>query len=631
MSNKSIAEIIEQSHKDCTAIGILPTTELTTTFYSKEKDSDNNSELLSYSSSIIKEHLLPSNDSTVILTDAHGKIIFQESCVPDEELLRKISINEGTSLAEKYAGTNAFALAIKEKQHAQITNNEHYLNIFQNSITTATPIFNYNSRLIGVIGIIEFNKKPHFHTQNIIKMAANAIADKYWNKLYQKKLNDERQFAFNIMNNLSYGLFAINLNEKVHWVNDTACRSLNIRRTNLLRINIEELIPQWKTIKIQLDKDQLITDEEFNLNLNSIEEKYILNAYSVKDLNNKIVGYVVTLRPYSRMIKMLGRYSLNNSYFTFKNIIGKSDAIKHAIEIAKTASRSPSTILITGESGTGKEVFAQAIHNRSNRSENNFIAINCGAISSSLIESELFGYEEGAFTGALKKGRPGKFELANKGTIFLDEIGEMPLEMQVKLLRAIQEKSITRVGGAKEIPIDVRIIAATNKDLPSEMKKGTFRSDLYYRLSVIPIHLPSLKQRTEDLPQLIQFFLKQKGQLLTKPIPKLSDEVMQQMLNYSWPGNVRELENAMEKLVLFDGELDTDTFQNSEATVNTTALNGSLTPTLFQPQSLEEAEKTIIINTVEHYKWNISKSAATLGIGRNTLYDKLRKYNIIKE
>lgn len=634
MPQQPLADTIKQSHADCKAIGLNPNQKATTISAQKDANASElnpNEELLSNGSAVIREYLKPSDNSIILISDAAGAILKIYGTSNSTKELQKIHISEGSLLSEEYMGTNAIALAIKLKQVSQVSNKEHYLEALKHCTTTATPIFNYNSRLIGVIGIIEFQESAHAYTHNMIKMAANSIADKYWNKLYQKKLNDERQFAFNIMNNLSYGLFAINLNEKIHWVNDTACRSLNIRRTELLRINVEDLVPRWTNIKKQLDKDALITDEEFNLNINNTEEKYILNAYSVKDLNSKIVGYVLTMRPYSRMIKMLGRYSLNNSYFTFKNIIGQSEAIKHAIEIAKTAAASPSTILITGESGTGKEVFAQAIHNRSNRKENNFIAINCGAISSSLIESELFGYEEGAFTGALKKGRPGKFELANKGTLFLDEIGEMPLEMQVKLLRAIQEKTITRVGGSKEIAIDVRIVAATNKNLQEEMKRGTFRSDLFYRLSVIPIHLPSLKHRPEDIPQLIQFFLKQKGQLLTKPIPQLSEEVMSQLVNYSWPGNVRELENTMEKLVLFDGQLDTYSFSNAEEHSEKVPPPHSDITHTFTPKLLDEAEKDTIEKTLHHFKWNISKTANTLGIGRNTLYDKIKKYSIKRD
>ena len=631
MAEKSLAEIISQSHNYCSASGLKPTHTIPT----KQVDDETNTaeqsqikELLSHSNAIIKEYFQPGDKSSVILTDANCRILLVSSTT--KGAATNFELAKNSTLSEESTGTNAFALAAKEKQHICITGNQHYLNLLHGCTTIATPIFNYNNRLIGIIGVLHLNINTEEHTQSMVKMAANAIADKYWNKLYQKKLNDERQLAFNIMNNLSYGLFAINLNEKIHWVNDTACRSLNIRRTSLLRINITDIIPGWKEIKHLLDSDKRLTDEEFTLNINKQDEKYILNAYTVKDLNNKIVGYVITLRPFSRMIKMLGRYSLNNSYFTFSNIIGKSDALKHAIKIAKTAANSPSTILISGESGTGKEVFAQAIHNQSRCKENNFVAINCGAISSSLIESELFGYEEGAFTGALKKGRPGKFELADKGTIFLDEIAEMPLEMQVKLLRAIQEKSITRVGGSKEIAIDVRIIAATNKDLREEMSKGTFRSDLFYRLSVIPIHLPSLKQRPEDIPELIQFFLKQKGQLLTKPIPELSTDTMNQLKKYHWPGNVRELENTMEKLVLFDGQLPLDVTETSSESNLVEPTDKQSEIVEFAPTSLEHSEKEVIANTLNYFNWNISKCASSLGIGRNTLYDKIKKHQIQK-
>lgn len=211
--------------------------------------------------------------------------------------------------------------------------------------------------------------------------------------------------------------------------------------------------------------------------------------------------------------------------YTFEDIIGESEQIKKVISECRSISNNPSTVLLLGESGCGKELLAQAIHNNSYRKNKPFIAVNCGAIPSNLIESELFGYEPGSFTGSNKNGSLGKFEIANGGTIFLDEIGEMPIEMQVTLLRVLQEGVITRIGGKKPIPIDVRVIAATNKDLKQEVKNKNFREDLYYRLNVLPIKVPPLKERIGDVPILLNHFLKIKSEKLNKPVPNVTDKL----------------------------------------------------------------------------------------------------------
>lgn len=593
-----------------------------------EKLMNDNSELCENSKAVIQELFRSfglQQSVLCILTDPNGYVLVVDG---DNELIKKaqsIGLQPGSDFSEQRSGTNAVSLAIQHKMCFSTSGNQNFLSILQNWTVTTATVINYNSRLIGTfsIAVEATSVQPGF--SSLATMAASVISDRIWNNLIQKQLNNERQYAFNIINNLTYGLFAINLEQKIYWVNDTACRTLNIRRTHLLNKDISELITGWPNIKEELDEDKVIADEEHDLTLSVSEEKFMLNAYSIKGFNQQLLGYVVTIRPFSRMMKIIGRYSSSNAYFSFKDILGQSEGMKYAISMAKTAAKSPSTILITGASGTGKEVFAQAIHNASNRRNNTFIAINCGAISSTLIESELFGYEEGAFTGALRKGKPGKFEMADKGTIFLDEIGDMPHEMQVKLLRAIQEKKITKVGGTREIPIDVRIIAATNKDLNAEIAKGSFRSDLYYRLSVIPIQLPALHQRMEDIPLLIRFFLKQKSQLLNKPIPELEPQTMKHLLGYKWPGNVRELENTIEKIVLFHGQTKLKDVLPSSETADTVE---SSTGGQFVLEKLSETEKKAIEQTLVAMNWNIASTAKVLGIGRNTLYDKIKKHGI---
>jgi sigma-54 dependent transcriptional regulator, acetoin dehydrogenase operon transcriptional activator AcoR len=322
------------------------------------------------------------------------------------------------------------------------------------------------------------------------------------------------------------------------------------------------------------------------------------------------------------------------AFFTFENIIGESEEIKSIIFNSKLISDSPSTVLIEGESGTGKEVLAQAIHNYSIRRDNRFIAINCGAIPKNIIESELFGYEEGAFTGGKKGGNIGKIELAHKGTLFLDEIGDMPYDMQIKLLRVLQEGRITRVGGNYEIPVDMRVIAATNKKLREEVKKGRFREDLYYRLCVIPIRIPSLRDRRKDIGKLIDYFLEMKSLKLKKNIRKLDEELLNKLLNHNWPGNIRELENTIENIVNLNGKLSLDICQkdNEEDKEVEFCLKEKCPKyksfKLEKEFNLATIEEKTIIRALNFNNQNISKTAKALGISRNTLYLKMKKYKI---
>nr|WP_252187621.1 sigma-54-dependent Fis family transcriptional regulator [Anaeromonas gelatinilytica] len=316
---------------------------------------------------------------------------------------------------------------------------------------------------------------------------------------------------------------------------------------------------------------------------------------------------------------------LNRSKYTFKNIIGKSKKLIDTIDLAKKGSQTDSNILILGDSGTGKELFAHAIHNHSDRSFGPFVKVNCAAIPAELLESELFGYEDGAFTGARKGGKIGKFELADGGTIFLDEIGDMPLIMQSKLLRVIQEREIEKVGGTKPKRINVRIIAATNKDLEKMISKGEYRQDLYYRLNVFTINVPSLKQRCEDIPTLSYYFLNKLNDKYHKKVKKISDRCFNYLINHKWPGNIRELENVIERAM---------NLINTEEVMDVEHLPKCVLGKEYvrSPKRLEDvlskAEKEAIIESIKASKGNKTKAAKILGIGRTTFYEKLNKYNL---
>ncbi len=443
---------------------------------------------------------------------------------------------------------------------------------------------------------------------------------------YQKK----EAYTSALFNAVKAGIIATDLGGNIIYVNKRICKSLKINKEQLTNISIKALIPNWSSIFNMASLGNIVKNKETIVTTKHISLKFNIEVSSIIDSNNTKLGFGIIFRtseknliPDNKNLGMVARY-------TFDDIIGKSKTLKQIIEYAQTIADSPSTILIEGESGTGKEVFAQSIHNASGRKINSFVAINCAAIPENLIESELFGYDDGAFTGAKKGGQPGKFELANKGTLFLDEIGDMKPDMQVKLLRTIQESSVTRVGGERVIPVDVRIIAATNKNLLEEVERGHFRMDLYYRISVIPLHIPSLRERKGDLPALIRFFLNKKSSILQKEIPQMGYSMLQQLLDYDWPGNVRELENFIEQLVNFNGEISLDSFQKlkqvEQMVKNTSPTQPEI---LINPNSsLKDMEKNHIINTLKHLNGNISKTAKVLDISRNTLYLKLKKYKI---
>ena len=358
--------------------------------------------------------------------------------------------------------------------------------------------------------------------------------------------------------------------------------------------------------------------------------KSIKGIYNMSriELNGEIKGYVIDFTDKKEAIKNYNKMNKDRSIM-IDNIIGESEAIKKVKKETIMAAQSVSTVLITGESGTGKELFARAIHNHSKRAEYPFIAVNCAAIPDNLLESELFGYEEGAFTGARKGGKLGMFEIAHKGSLFLDEIGDMSLHLQSKLLRVLQEKEVNKIGAKSNIEIDVRIIAATNKDLESMVKEGTFREDLYYRLNVIPIKLPSLSQRKGDIPLLIDYMIREYSVKLEKNVEGIDEVALDRMQKYGWPGNVRELQNSIEYSV--------NMAQGREITVDV------LPKSILEYEEKFEEDETSAIETLENlekreiqkalkrygvYKKDKELAAKALGISRATLYRKIEKYGI---
>ena len=309
--------------------------------------------------------------------------------------------------------------------------------------------------------------------------------------------------------------------------------------------------------------------------------------------------------------------------YSFENIIGKASSMKKVFELIQRASPSDSTILISGESGTGKELVAKAIHYNSPRAGGPFIKMNCAALPEGLIESELFGHEKGAFTGAIRATR-GRFELADGGTLLLDEISEIPPSLQAKLLRVLQEKEFERIGSGQTIKTNVRVIATSNRDLKDEVGRGNFRDDLFYRLNVIPIDLPPLRQRNEDIPLLCEYFLDKFAQKLGIPAKALSDKTMGLLLAYQWPGNVRELENVIERATVIskNQELKPSDLPSEVSSGVPDFPRGGLEAGI----TIDGAEKMLILKTLKAHGGNKTKAAEVLGISTRTLRNKLQEY-----
>ena len=357
------------------------------------------------------------------------------------------------------------------------------------------------------------------------------------------------------------------------------------------------------------------------------EKDYLTTITPVKDDKNKSIGVVSSIRDMEKVMEIANVVSSSDEG-AFKGIIGNSEAIKRVKEIIKSVAKNNSTIMLRGESGTGKDLFAKAIHNLSVRSNKKLVTINCAAIPENLIESELFGYEKGSFTGALSS-KDGLFKEAHEGTLFLDEIGELPLSVQAKLLRVLQEEVIRRIGSNEEEKIDVRIICATNRNLEDMVKNKEFREDLYYRLNVIPIFIPPLRDRIEDIPILIGFFIDKLNKKLNKKVVGTESEFIEELLKYQWPGNIRELENVLERAMNL---CNTNLLRKEHVMINLSKAfpivkEENKDNNLKLKDIIETVEKEAIIKSLKKNK-SFRKTAKALGVSHTTIINKVNKYNI---
>ncbi|MBU3146418.1 sigma-54-dependent Fis family transcriptional regulator [Clostridium sp. CF012] len=626
-------EIIKKSHERSQKYGIKKEQVVSKRILKGQQvveNIKNNQELIRTADAFMKiiYDFLVGSGFFIILTDKDGCIL---NIIGDKGILdaaRDMDMVIGAYMDERSIGTNAMGIAISEDVPIQVSATEHFVTAYHKWTCSAAIIHDENANIIGTLNLTGNSKLVHPHTLGLVVAAVKSIESQINSEKVQNELVKSYSYMNTVMNSMDYGIIAIDINGVVRNINMASCAMLKIVKEEIMNNSIEKILDNWKYIFNQVKEGKHYHDEEIVLIRQGVRERYALSAYAIKVEKNDLIGMVLTIKEIQRVLNLVNKYTGGGARYVFGDIIGESSLIKNVIDNARNIASSPSTVLIEGESGTGKEVLAQSIHNASNRKNNSFVAINCGAIPKNLIESELFGYEDCAFTGAKRGGMPGKFELANGGTLFLDEIGEMPLDMQVNLLRVLQEGSVTRIGSSRYIPIDVRIIAATNKELRREIDKGTFRCDLYYRLSVIPIFLPPLRDREEDIMILFKHFLGIKAEKLRKPIPSISDEIYSKIFTYNWPGNIREIENFVENIVNLDGNTTFDIENKQEGVGCITKCVNKISDEEQFICSLEELEKKAIIASIKKFDGNITKIARVLGISRNTLYVKIKKYCI---
>lgn len=531
--------------------------------------------------------------------------------------------------AFKKSFTEQVGIFIEDPKNSAICKVCDHVEICKEFAEVCCPIV-LDGKSYGVIGLIAFSQEQSNAIKanindlmNFLKKMADLISSKLKAQINTEELEVEKKKLEILLDNMDKAVVSVDINGHVDKCNHKFKELFNLRDEDLFEKSIFDALNFIKKVNDNNFNKYKMGSFVYNKRNRNVKGIYNINKIMIK---GKFKGYVIDFIEKKEAIKNYNK--INKDYkITLDNIIGNSELIIQTKRNALIASHSTSTILITGESGTGKELFARSIHNHSDRVDHPFVTVNCAAIPDNLLESELFGYEEGAFTGAKKGGKLGKFELADKGTIFLDEIGDMSLHLQAKLLRVLQERELDKIGGKSNIFIDVRIIAATNKNLSAMVKNGSFREDLYYRLNVIPIKLPSLRERREDIPLLIDYMIKEYSDKLGKEILGIDENAKQLLMNYNWPGNIRELQNVIEYSINMSQSkiLTLDSMPKTLTTINYVedVKDNEEIRTL---EELEIREIKRALDMYKNYKKDKELVANALGISRATLYRKLEKY-----
>ncbi|MGR4024292.1 sigma-54-dependent Fis family transcriptional regulator [Bacillus sp. ZZQ-131] len=527
-----------------------------------------------------------------LLIDPDGYVLSLSGNKQTLKRAKHINFIEGVKWTEAAVGTNAIGTALEIEEAIMISGTEHYSVASHSWSCAAAPIHNDDGKLIGVLDFscpIEFS---HPYMLGMVTSIAHAIERECSIRVHQNELHLIHRF-----------LDVIDSDEQVVICNHrdvivSASKSVRERINNWSRMKLEELMHH------------------------GLETKLEIPVYS----NERMIGKCMYLKK-NKQINTYSAFAFIKG-ITFPGVTGTSKAFQHTLEEIKLVSTTDASVYVCGETGVGKEYVARAIHENSPRKDGPFIAVNCGSLPKELMESELFGYVEGAFTGARRQGYKGKFEQANGGTLFLDEIGEVPPEMQVALLRVLQERTITPIGSSKEVPVNIRIITATHKDLLRLVEEGKFRQDLYYRLHVYPLYVPSLIERKEDIPYFIQHFCEQKNWNVVFP-----KSICNQFLQHTWPGNIRELVNALERIyILSQGReicekqvaLLIQTMMGNQQQLELQVENKTEHTLNFR----EKIQRDSMIEALQKTNGNVSLAAKLLDVPRSTFYKRMQKYKL---
>lgn len=528
----------------------------------------------------------------------------------------------GIDLAEKLVGTTAPILALTENIPILVLKNQHYLWQHHEINCCAAPIHNSNQEIIGAINIIFGDIKLAKKAYLMVKSFAT-IFDLYFSSITENNETD----LLNILDNIQEGIIYLNEENTMQYYNQKLLDLLQINKNGNIQLQIKKNIHN-----ISFNNISKTTNKRISLEINGVQKKFWMAQRLITNDRVNNTNKLVSLR--EDIESSLPMINIVNKLVTFRDILGNDLNLREAKTMAMHVADTDVPVLLYGENGSGKEMFAQAIHSASSRKNRPFVVINCGAIPAELVESELFGYEEGAFTGALKGGKVGIIESASSGTLFLDEIESLPLYAQVKLLRVLANGRIMKIGGTKEIIVDIRIISASKKDLLEEADKNLFREDLYYRLSTFIIKIPALREHSNDIDLLTQQFVLKYGYKYNKQNILISDDFSAALKCNEWRGNIRELDHVIESAFILLRGKQTLSLQHLPEYIQR-AYNYKNTKHIIQERFphyenkqglLAIAEEIIIENTLETVGGNISAAAEKLGINRKTIYNKMQEY-----
>lgn len=584
--------------------------------------------LLAEQASFVMGHLhefMEESGFCFTLCDNDGYILLRTG---DREAIKFMNVSnfiEGANWSEKVMGTNSGTLAGATGKPVQLSSYEHYCLLSTFGSGSSSPIFDDEDNIIGMLNFSGPYHQVHRNMMGMVVAAARVIERKMALQyaLQQSEMGDLYQST--VMESISDGVMTLDLKGRIMQINSLAEHYLGIENRSVLGSKLEDLMfPNNELFLARISENKQL-NEPLVIRCKHDAVKLAVRSTPLESRDGKTLGTVVILQRVQKSKLVTEKVSGIPSRITFDDIVGQSSELRSAVKLAEIAAKSDSNVLLLGETGVGKDMFAHAIHNASNRSKKPFFAINCAALPRELIFSELFGYEEGAFTGARKGGNPGKFELADQGTLFLDEISEMPLDLQVYLLRILEDGTIMRLGAREIIPVNVRIVAASNKDLLQEVEKSNFRLDLYYRLKVIDIKIPSLCERKDDIPRLAEHFIKTIGAKLGKKVNDIDEKAMAVLFDYDWPGNVRELNNVIERAVnLVSGNILTVEELPPEMRKDN---KEHLSP-WKDCRDKNVIEEQLIRNSLKKYQGNRNLAAKDLGMSRATIFRKIKKYSI---